>query len=379
MNIKLLAQTLLAAVLLPATAPAANLPGEIRVERVPAGGLQPQVRVGEDGTIHLIQLGGDPKSADVHYRRRSASDSRWSEPIRVNSESGSATAMGTIRGAQLALGRNGRVHVAWNGSKPVSAERGSPMLYARLNEAGKGFEPQRNLMTMTRHLDGGGSVAADQEGRVFVIWHAGRTGGPAGEAARAVFLAGSTDDGKTFAPERVISPAGTGACGCCGLIAHTDAKGDVFLAYRIAATALKRDLLVLRSTDHGGSFKPVLSHPWNIGSCPMSSAAFADSQDGMSAAWESQGKVFLSGRITAKPEPLEIAPGKHPRLATNARGEALLAWAEGTGWQRGGAVIWQRFDAGGKPVGERGRREGLPAWSFPAVFATSEDGFTILY
>ena len=34
----------------------------------------------------------------------------------MNSQAGSAVAAGTIRGAHLALGRKGRVHVAWNGS-----------------------------------------------------------------------------------------------------------------------------------------------------------------------------------------------------------------------------------------------------------------------
>jgi hypothetical protein len=36
--------------------------------------------------------------------------------LRVNSQQGSAIAAGAIRGAHLAVGRNGRVHVAWNGS-----------------------------------------------------------------------------------------------------------------------------------------------------------------------------------------------------------------------------------------------------------------------
>jgi hypothetical protein len=51
---------------------------------------------------------------------------------------GSAIAVGNIRGAQTSVERNGRVHVAWNGTAPTGR---LPMLYARLNDAGSAFEP----------------------------------------------------------------------------------------------------------------------------------------------------------------------------------------------------------------------------------------------
>ncbi len=106
----------------------------VSVENLPEPGLQPQTVTASDGTVHLVYLVGDPKAADIHYRRR------------------------TIRGAQLALGRNGRVHVCWNGSRAESmaANGGAPMLYSRLNDDGKSFAPEKNLMRATHELDGGG-------------------------------------------------------------------------------------------------------------------------------------------------------------------------------------------------------------------------------
>jgi prepilin-type processing-associated H-X9-DG protein len=92
----------------------------------------------------------------------------------------------TIRGAQMALGKYGRVHIAWNGHAP---EKGSymeaPMLYTRLNDAGTAFEPERDVITFARGLDGGGSVAADDQGNVYVAWHAPKPGNTNGEAGRA--------------------------------------------------------------------------------------------------------------------------------------------------------------------------------------------------
>jgi hypothetical protein len=48
-----------------------------------------------------------------------------SSPIRsVNGQEGSAIATGTIRGGHIALGKNGRVHVGWNGSHKADGPKG---------------------------------------------------------------------------------------------------------------------------------------------------------------------------------------------------------------------------------------------------------------
>lgn len=42
---------------------------------------------------------------------------------------------------------------------PESGQRGAPMLYSRMNDAGTGFGPERSVMTHTFGLDGGGNIA----------------------------------------------------------------------------------------------------------------------------------------------------------------------------------------------------------------------------
>ena len=107
------------------------------------------------------------------------------------------------------------MHIA-NRMEPKALGKNSPMLYARLADDGKTFEPQRNVITKYAGLDGGASIAADNGGNVFVAWHAPTSKG-AGEAARRVWVSRSTDDGKTFAPETALSSDSTGVCGCCGM------------------------------------------------------------------------------------------------------------------------------------------------------------------
>src|SRR5439155_6942543 len=143
--------------------------------------------------------------------------------------------IGTIRGAQLALGKGGRIHVVWFGSdqsEPAGGRsRGAPLLYSRLNDRGTAFEPARNLMQFTAALDGGPSIAADAEGNVYAAWH-GQDGSSDGEAARRLWVARSTEEGKSFSREVPAWAEPTGACACCGARAYADRRGLVYILYR---------------------------------------------------------------------------------------------------------------------------------------------------
>ncbi len=353
----------------------------------PNDGIQPQAIVDSQGTLHLIYFKGDPKGGDIFYVRRAATEPEFSQPLRVNSIAESAIAVGTIRGAHLALGKNGRAHVAWNGSKSASAgqHKGSPMWYARLNDAGTAFGPQRDVMTAGGGLDGGGSLAADAEGNVYVMWHGFADESGRGEMDRAVFLARSTDDGKTFAPQARANPRNTGACGCCGMRAFADSAGNLFAIYRAAGDKVNRDETVIVSRDHGKTFAVASEHRWKAATCPMSSAALVEGKGGTIAAWETAEQVYFT---TVDAKTLRVAPiiapagmgkRKHPVVAVNNRGETLLAWTEGTGWQKGGSIAWQIFDSNGAPSAEKGRAPGVPVWGLVAAVAKPDGTFVIFH
>ena len=72
---------------------------------------------GTGGEIHLIFFKGDPAHGDLYYVKYGVSGEKIQGPLRVNSQEGSAVAMGTVRGAQIALGRLDLPHVAWMGSE----------------------------------------------------------------------------------------------------------------------------------------------------------------------------------------------------------------------------------------------------------------------
>lgn len=366
----------------------ASPPPTVTLVRLPTGGIQPQVAVDSGGVVHVVYFAGEPGHGDLFYATVTDA-ATFSTPVQVNSEPGSAIATGTVRGAQLAAGRNGRVHVAWNGSgraTPKAAAGSTPMLYSGFDPQRRAFEPQRNLLQFAVGLDGGGAIAADGNGRVFVAWHAG---GPdsKGEGDRRVWVAISTNDGRTFTKEQPASDVSTGACGCCGMDGLIDRRGSLYFLYRSARDVMNRDTYLLASTDSARSFTSTRLQEWNIGACPMSTFALTESSDGVFAAWETAGQVQFArvsgANTTAGVNRVEM-PGharnrRHPALAANARGDVLLAWSEGTAWQRGGAVVWQVFDRNGRPTAESGRAPGVPVWGLVAAYARRDGGFSLIY
>ncbi|HMF74375.1 MAG TPA: sialidase family protein [Bryobacteraceae bacterium] len=369
---------------------AANPEQSVQRIKTPNGGLQPQAVVDAKGVIHLIYLYGDPGAADIGYVRKSPGDQNFSAPIRVNDHPGSAIARGAVRGAHLALGQSGRIHVAWNGSAaatPKGPRNSAPMLYTRLNDAQDRFEPQRNVMTSASGLDGGGTLAADARGNVYIAWHAQgqQDGRPIeGEEHRRVWMARSPDDGRTFAAERPVSASDLGACGCCGMGAVADEAGHLYLLYRSARETVHRDMYLLVSRDQGGTFQAIAIHPWQVGACPMSTVSLA-SQDGrVLLSWETAKQVYFAtvdSRSMTVDKPI-AAPGegnnrKHPALAINRDGQTLLAWTEGTAWKQGGTFTWQIYDEAGKPLPAKGVPAELPALDFATAVPT-KSGFLVI-
>jgi hypothetical protein len=221
------------------------------------------------------------------------------------------------------------------------------------------------------------------DGDVYVTWHAAQAGNTNGDAGRAVFVARSNDEGRTFRREEPAISKPTGACACCGMRAFADSNGNLLAVYRAAYEMTNRDETLLISRDKGATFEIAYSHHWNIGTCPMSSASLSESSGQILAGAETHGRVFFirmdakTGKVSSPVSPDTQA--KHPVVLGNSRGDVLLAWAEGTGWNKGGSVAWQLYDREDKPLPAKGRGDGLPTWSLPTAFVEPDGNFTVVY
>jgi len=115
----------------------------------------------------------------------------------------------------------------------------------------------------------------------------------------------------------------------------------------------------------------------------MSTEAFAQSANGMLAAWETEKQVYFS-RVTGERAAPIGASGtgenrKYPSLAVNLRGETLFTWTENMAWKKGGSLAWQLYDRDLKPQGPVGKMDGVPVWSLVAAFAKPDGSFAVIY
>ncbi len=116
----------------------------------------------------------------------------------------------------------------------------------------------------------------------------------------------------------------------------------------------------------------------------MSTYSLARGPRGVLGAFESSGQIRFASLGDAELE-LRDAPGdpgerKHPSIACVADGSTLLAWTEGMGWAKGGALAWQLYDPDGRPVdGASGRRDGVPTWSLVQAVALPGGRFVLFY
>jgi hypothetical protein len=131
-----------------------------------------------------------------------------------------------------------------------------------------------------------------------VAWHANPESN--GEAHRRVWVARSKDDGKTFAREIQADPPmeekATGVCGCCGMRALTDEQGTLYIFYRAATDEIHRDMILLRSQNHGQHFVASRIAKWDLNACPMSTDFISRTLTGILISWETAGQVFYARR-----------------------------------------------------------------------------------
>src|ERR1051326_5945984 len=84
---------------------------KVTLLRTPDKGIQPQVVVDDKGVVHLIYFKGAPRGGNIFYVHSDNGGGNFSKPRRINEQTDSVIAVGNIRGAHLAIGKKGRMHV----------------------------------------------------------------------------------------------------------------------------------------------------------------------------------------------------------------------------------------------------------------------------
>ena len=347
---------------------------QVEVLRAPEGSSLPQVVIDDGGTLHLLYYTGSMTSGDLWHVTRAPDATGWAAPQRVNSDPHSVSGLGPIDGGQLAIGPDRLLHATWFHKDPTRFH------YARTDHTGA-FGPQQTLSVKDEGgVESAPTVTVDDDGNVYVFWHAD----PVEDAQRRVYMAVSRENGALFDLPRAVSPPAEGACGCCGLRAATDDAGVLYVSYRGAAENMRRGMRLLTSADQGRTFSDQLIDPWEINACPIATTTLSTGPDGTLVAWETDGQIYFADvdrldEVRSPPGEAEFRR-KNATVATNDRGDVLLAWGDGPGWQSGGTLHWQVFDGAGRPRGDAGVGPSpIPARSVPTIAVRADGSFVVVF
>ncbi len=342
----------------------------LRHVNVPAGGISPDVAVGAGG-VHVVY----GRKGNVYYAGSMDDGQKFSEPLLVGGGKYSAI-VGRERGPRIALGKAGTIHVVWLGSHD------GQVLYARSTDGGQHFSAPRNLAPDTHGADGA-TIAADETGKVFVLWLGGGEG-PESPVSSLVQLAYSDDNGSTFTPAKPVhSTYPGGACACCALKAVMAPEHRLLVGFRGAYRSI-RDMYLLKEAPGSDRFDAVRisDDGWRLDACPMAgpSVQATASRKEILVAWMSQGEVYYAaskdgGKTFSRrvgPVDRQTKPRTLPVVLSNSQGDLLFAWVEGQ------SAHWERISSDGQILqsGENGR---LPSDSKFAAFVDRNGSFVLLY
>ena len=352
-----------------------SLNAKVLFLRVPDDGLSPQCVTDSNGVVHMIYFKGPIESGDIFYTTFDVDSRKFKTSLKVNSIPGTATLRGTTRHPQMAVGKDDTAHIVWNGADTANGQ----FLYSKSIGEGQ-FSPQRDMKGETTGIDGGGSVAANDNGQVFLVWHA-LPQKKTDEEDRQVFITVSKDNGNSFSTEKVISPKFIGASSGSSLKVAANGK-EVMVLFR-GVKRQKRDTYELLSRNNGLSFSNRIKTKEYLRYCPESSHAILPGKKDFIRVWEHKGLLNMvgdSGTNSVVDYPIKKIVQKHPFLAMNSKNQILVVWGNYTDIKKEGEMEWEMFELDGRKSLFSGRKVPNAIKSSCVVSAFSfGDDFVIVY
>jgi hypothetical protein len=209
----------------------------------------PGVAIDPDDVIHLAWADTSSGIWDIYYALSTDGGDTFSEPIQINAEATSA-----VRGhPTLAVGSDGRVHVAWEEMRDGDWD----IYYAHLESGGSFSAPIQDSDDATGTDQTRPAIAVERDGTVHLAWQDSRAGN------WDIYYARSTDGAASFEANLRVNEETRGqqvdpAIGVDGqgrvhvawaddrsvawAVYHARSEGEGFLRGRVVGSGLMSDL-----------------------------------------------------------------------------------------------------------------------------------------
>lgn len=339
------------------TANVAPAPLQLSADGVDAA--EPTTAAAADGSFYVAWVNHEAKNGDVMLARFDAQGKASSAPVRINPQAGLATAW---RGDQpsVAVAKNGSVYVVWTARVESNGKKGTDLYLSVSNDMGQTFgEPVKINDDKAPAAHGMHSLDVADNGRIYVSWldernvhvpkPSTKADGHHMESNRELFIADSSDGGRTFSRNRKVA---ADACPCCKTALAVAPDGTVYVSWRHVLPGNFRHIAVSSSSDAGVTFsEPVIvsDDKWMLQGCPVSGPSLSvDSGGALRVLWYAAGEGNTPGLYVAESKDKGESFSPRQLLAQEGvRGTPVLA-ANGSSdvaiWEMtGGAAAETRF------------------------------------
>ena len=337
-------------------------PQPIQVSASGVDAAEPATATASDGTFYVAWVNHDAKQADVMLAHFNHKGETVSAPVRVNRQPGVATAW---RGDQPSIGvaPNGAVYVLWTNVVEAGDKHGTDIYLSTSTDGGQNFTSEVKVNDdKAPGAHGMHSLAVAKDGRIYAAWldernvHAPmpsmKAEGHHMESNRDVYMAYSTDGGRTFSPNHKVA---SDACPCCKTALTVAADGTLYAGWRQVLPGSYRHIAVASSTDGGAKFStPVIvsDDRWMLQGCPVSGPSLSvDAASGsLKVVWYAAGESSAPGVYFAESKDKGHSFSARQLLSQeNVRGTPALAVGNNNA-----IALWQSADAPNAKMRELG-------------------------
>lgn len=265
-----------------------------------------------DGNVYVAWVNHNPNNqADVMVGRFDGQGKMHGAPVRVNPQAGVATAW---RGDQpsVAVAKNGTVYVGWTARVEADGKKGTDIYLSASNDMGQTFAaPVKVNDDKVPTAHGMHSLAVAGDGHIYVSWldernvhvptPSTKAEGHHMESNRDLFIAQSTDGGRTFSKNQKVASE---ACPCCKTAMAIAGDGTLYIGWRQVLPGNYRHIAVTSSADAGATFsKPVIvsDDKWVLQGCPVSGPSLSVDDAGvLKVLWYAAGEANKPGLYFAE-------------------------------------------------------------------------------
>jgi hypothetical protein len=320
------------------------LPGltePIRLSSQDTDAAEPAMASAPDGSVYVAWVNHRQTEADVMIARLGSDGRQMSAPVRVNPQAGIATAW---RGdpPTIAVAPDQTVFVGWTARTGAGSAHATDVYLSASHDQGTTFAAPVKINDDAKPaVHGMHSLAIGRDGRIYVAWLDERNVAPdpmkdmkmeaksAGhhmENNREVFIASSTDGGRSFSANQKVA---SNVCPCCKTALAVNSEDRLFISWRQVLPGDFRHIAVASSTDRAKTFsKPTIvsDDQWMLAGCPVSGSSLSAGNDGsLKVLWYSEGKNGQTGLYWSESLDGAVTFGaRHLLAAGTTRGTPVL-------------------------------------------------------